>query len=288
MAIVLDVTIALKRFTVKGVSNLEKSKLDRGFTKVPNILLNSVIKGRFTGVELKLIMVIWRYTNGFMRDSAELPISFLANEIGSSSSVVSRQITRLINCGVIKVLYTNPTTKVRALMLNNDIENWGTEIGSDVDRQVNTQLDRTVNRGVDHTVNSGVDRTVNYLLTARSSNKDNINILLYKNIKERVNLSEKLEVAVIRWLEYKTERREYYSKISLKALVATILDKVKVWGDDEVIEVINDCIISGYKNIVWEKLKIRNIRKSSFSSDFQESYDHMALEKLSRGIEDDE
>ena len=127
-------TIALERFTVKGVSNLEKSRMDKGFTKMPNILLNSVLKRQFTSVELKLIMLILRYTSGFMRESAELPISLIAKEIGSSRTVVSRKITGLINMGVIKVSAVNPHTKVRSLMINSDVENWGTEIKEGVDQ----------------------------------------------------------------------------------------------------------------------------------------------------------
>ena len=114
--------------------------MDKGFTKMPNILLNSIIRKHLTGVEMKLILVIWRYSGGFLRDSAELSVAYLAREIGSDPSVVSRQLSRLIESGVVKVSYVNPKTKVRALMINNDIENWGIDQKSSIDQEVNFLL----------------------------------------------------------------------------------------------------------------------------------------------------
>jgi len=259
---------------------LEKSRMDKGFTKVPNILLNNLVKRRFTGVELKLILVIWRYSYGFSRESAELSIGFLAKEIDSSPSVVSRILSRLISNGIIKVSYVNPSTKVRCLMVNNDIGSWG------IDQK--TTIDLEVKDGIDQEVNDVLTGKSTEVLTKRSTYIYN-NINIYLNIKERTEISPKLEEGFVKWLEYKNERGEIYGRIPMLTLVGTIVSKAEKWSEESVLELIDECIASGYKNIVWEKLKHKQLKKAcSYEDRFLSGYDHSVLEKLSRGTDDDE
>ena len=254
---------------------MQESKFDKGFTKLPNILLNNLFSRQFTGVEMKLVLVIWRYSYGFMKESAELSNGFLAREIGSSTSVVSRLITRLTQANVLRVSYINNETKVRALAVNNNIGEWG------IDKK--STHDPEVNRDIDCTVNGGIDQQVKKVLTVRSTYIEN-NKDIYKKIKKRVSLSEELEKIFLKWLDYKNERGDIYGMIPLRAVYETIWEKAQKWGDEAVGDVIMDCIASGYKNIVWEKLK-----KSSYTQpqrlndDFISDYDHSALERMSRG-----
>ena len=249
-----------------------ESRFDKGFTKVPNILLNNLIKRHFTGVEMKLILVIWRYSYGFMKESAELSNSFLAKEIGSDASVVSRLITRLVDRNVVKISYINSETKVRALSVNNNIGDWG------IDKK--STPDQAVNRGDDQQVKGGIDHTVKKVLTVRSSYIEN-NKDIYLKIKKRVFLTDETEQIFIKWLEYKNDRGDIYSKVSMKAVADTLMEKVKLWGVDAVRQVVMDCIASGYKNIVWEKLMMQRPYERA-AREFVEDYDHSKLEMLSR------
>lgn len=299
----MDVTTAQLSFTVRrrGDAKLEESRLCKGFTKVPNHLLNTVMKCQFSGVELKLILAILRYTSGFSRESAELSLNFLAGEIGSCTSVVSRQLKKLIGMNVIQICCINPRTKTRMFKINDDVESWRTPQKPTLYQTVNSGLDQMVNNGSDHLVNPDIYQTVNKestkwsnkVYTKWSTNKDNINIILYKKIKERVSLPEKLDEAFSKWLEYKTERGDVYTEIPLATLIKTVEDRAKASGEDEVIRVIDECIASNYKNIIWEKLKKSEIKndfagiKSDFAGEFLSGYDHQTLEEMSRGKRND-
>ncbi|MBE7015925.1 MAG: hypothetical protein E7417_03795 [Ruminococcaceae bacterium] len=270
---------------------MEESRLFKGFTKVPNHLLNTVMKCQFSGVELKLILAIWRYTNGFSRDSAELSLNFLAGEIGSCARVVSRQMKRLIDMNVVQVRYVNQKG-VRSYAINDNVESWQTQKKPAANNAANH--DQMVWGGTDQTVIPAINQMVRgtptkwsgELSTKWSSNKDNINIILYKKIKERVFLPEKLDQAFEKWLEYKTERGDKYGEIPLTTLVATVKEKAKYSGEDEVIRVIDECIASNYKNIIWEKLR-KQESKRDLAGEFLADYDHQTLERMSRGKRND-
>jgi hypothetical protein len=122
---------------------------------------------------------------------------------------------------------------------------------------------------------------VQKVLTNRSSYIEN-NKDIYLKIKERVFLSEETEEIFIKWLEYKNERGDILGIYPMKALAGLFTEKVRIWGIDAVTQVVMDCIASGYKNVVWEKLKMLRLPSAGFGSGFMDEYDHSALERLSR------
>ena len=290
--------------------------MDKGFTKVPNILLNNVMSGQFTGVQMKLIMAIWRYTNGFSRKCAELSLSFLADEIGSCQKVVSRQIKKLIEMNVVSVSYVNSSTRVRALMINDDTKSWltgsgdGESTGAARQNATGTTAADGIAEGDTQDGNPQVDKpdvdnsardnlsTNGWIApptpkrsssSTRKWNNKYSNINTYINIKDRVNLSPELEKGFIKWLEYKEEYKEFYGKYSMIALAETVAKRAETYCVEHVLELIDDCIAAAYKNIVWERLTNRHVFKysqekktDSFSDSFINDYDLSELEKLSR------
>lgn len=70
------------------------------YTQVPNCLLDAM--GEFTGVEFKVLMVICRQTFGWHRDSANMSITFLANQLGASRQSVISACSALEEKGVIQ------------------------------------------------------------------------------------------------------------------------------------------------------------------------------------------
>lgn len=274
-----DVMIVSEKFTAERGEGMEESKFDKGFTQMPNNLLNALINGKFTGVELRLILLIMRYSNGFMKPSAELSLGFLAREIGSNPCVVSRTLKKLINTKIIKVYYVNPETKVRAIMVNDNIGSWAINPNATHDPE---RREFTGKPGS---------------LLPQNSPRMHNNMNTFSNIKEKIVLSPKIEKGFIKWLEYKDEKGEFYGRIPMATLAATIRAKAEKWGEDLVLELIDDCIAAEYKNIIWDKLKTLVSRKKwdtknssvsgSTRENFLSDYNHSVLEKLSRGIYDD-
>ena len=67
--------------------------------------------------------------------------------------------------------------------------------------------------------------------------------------------SAELQSAVQDWLAYKQERREPYKATGLKALLGEIRNNADSHGDEAVADVIRASMSSGYKGIVFDRLK---------------------------------
>lgn len=80
-----------------------------------------------------------------------------------------------------------------------------------------------------------------------------ISLLVINNsfIKDRGLLRGKIE----EWVKYKLERNEKYKETGFKSLLTQIENNVKKYGEQSVIEIINDSMANNYKGIIFEKLK---------------------------------
>lgn len=94
--------------------------------------------------------------------------------------------------------------------------------------------------------------------TKAKTKANNISIFLflisnnnYKYINSNVNLLNKIK----EWLEYKEQRKELYKEMGLKSLLTEIENNISVYGFENVINLINECMASNYKGIIFEKLK---------------------------------
>lgn len=92
-------------------------------------------------------------------------------------------------------------------------------------------------------------------------------------IHDRVH--EKME----EWLKYKTERKDKYTETGLKALLRRVENTSLTYGDDAVIELIEESIANGWKGIMFDRLKQqkqatsdRN-KRSSGGIDFRQLWD---------------
>lgn len=87
-----------------------------------------------------------------------------------------------------------------------------------------------------------------------NNNKNNNN---KKEIyKESYFDSENLDKAVKEWLEYKKERKDKpYTEIGLKKLLTQIKNNVNEYGEQQVVNLIDECMGNNYKGIIFDKLK---------------------------------
>lgn len=70
-------------------------------------------------------------------------------------------------------------------------------------------------------------------------------------LKDNNILINKLE----EWLNYKEERKEEYTETGLKTLLTQIESNVKKYGAENVIKLIDECMASNYKGLIFTKLK---------------------------------
>ena len=111
---------------------------------------------------------------------------------------------------------------------------------------------------------ASVDATNNAKSNAKEYAKkdaNNISYLIINNlfIKDRGLLRGKIE----EWVSYKKERKDKeYTEIGFKRLLSQIENNVNKYGEETVIELIDDCMASNYKGIVFDKLKNQKTKKS--------------------------
>lgn len=81
--------------------------------------------------------------------------------------------------------------------------------------------------------------------------------------RDNTGFSPRLQEAFEQWLSYKRERRESYKPTGLRSLVAQIRNAAGEYGDSAVIGVIQQSMSSGYKGIVFDRLKVQNRGQST-------------------------
>ena len=70
----------------------------------------------------------------------------------------------------------------------------------------------------------------------------------------KYQLKEKLE----EWLEYKKQRKDKpYTEIGFKKLLTQIENNVNKYGEEQVIELIDECMSNNYQGIIFDKLKLK-------------------------------
>lgn len=73
-------------------------------------------------------------------------------------------------------------------------------------------------------------------------------------ILDEATLAAPLKEALRGWLEYKAERKEKYVPTGFKSLLTQVKKNAEKYGDDAVIDLIDECKANGYQGIIWDKL----------------------------------
>lgn len=88
------------------------------------------------------------------------------------------------------------------------------------------------------------EKNISYFLSILSAND-------YKYIKEDSPLFNKIKD----WLIYKEERKEIYKQTGLQSLLKQIENKIDEYGEEQIINLIDECMASNYKGIIFDRLK---------------------------------
>lgn len=91
----------------------------------------------------------------------------------------------------------------------------------------------------------------------------------YKYIKENNNIYNK----IIEWLQYKQERKELYKEIGLNNLLKQIENNIDNYGEDNVIDLISECMANNYKGIIFNKINNKQENKKEHKSFQQLEYE---------------
>lgn len=99
-------------------------ELTDGYTKIANEIFEEVARRKFNGIQIRIILIVWRQTYGWNRKSAELSITFLATALESDPSGVKKELTRLLDMKVLKVFKEARGKHGRFIGFNKYVNQW--------------------------------------------------------------------------------------------------------------------------------------------------------------------
>lgn len=98
-------------------------QLEDGFTQIANEILEEIVKIPLNGTQLRIVLVVWRYTYGFKRKSHEFSLTFFAQALDVHKNQIQREIKALIDRNILVVLSTR-SNKSRVLAFGKNYDVW--------------------------------------------------------------------------------------------------------------------------------------------------------------------
>ena len=77
---------------------------------------------------------------------------------------------------------------------------------------------------------------------------------LFERLIGEYTMTDALKAKMCEWITYKTERKEPYKETGLKSLLRQVENKAMEYGDPAIIDLIDLCMASSWKGIIFEKL----------------------------------
>lgn len=83
------------------------------------------------------------------------------------------------------------------------------------------------------------------------------NISLFSFLISNFNYLDRglLRGKIEEWLKYKDERKEIYTEVGLKSLLTRIQNNCEKYSEEQIADLIDECMANNWKGIIWEKLK---------------------------------
>lgn len=93
--------------------------------------------------------------------------------------------------------------------------------------------------------------------TKKKSKKEKASLTVeqMQDIVLQSDLSSQVQDKIIEWIEYKQARREPYVEIGFKSLVTQVTKREREVGADAVCDLVDLCMSSQWKGIIWDKLQ---------------------------------
>ena len=86
---------------------------------------------------------------------------------------------------------------------------------------------------------------------------------IFKRLLPEYVLSDELQAKVGEWITYKVERKEPYKEQGMKSLFRQIENNATKYGDFAVCDLIDECMASGWKGIIFDRLKQKPAAKQT-------------------------
>lgn len=144
---------------------------ENGYTSIANELLEQIYRRKFSASQLKILLLVIRFTYGYSRKSASLSNTFIASGTGIHEITVSKEVGTLLRDNVLKLHKKPNFHNSRVIGINKDYEGWRNHLELASALTLSENCDR-----VSETVKTGLANTL--------TNKDNYTKKTIKKEKE--------------------------------------------------------------------------------------------------------
>ena len=155
----------------RQVNDLASPQKENGYTSIANELLEQIYRRRFSASQLKILLLVIRFTYGFNRRTATLSNTFIAAGTGMHEITVSKEVGTLLRDNVLKLHKKPSFHNARVMGINKDYEGWQNHLELAEALRVSEIFDR-----VSETGETGLADTL--------TNKDNLRKTNIKKEKE--------------------------------------------------------------------------------------------------------
>ena len=220
---------------------------EKGFTKIANELFDKIIQTDFNKRELKVILLIIRYTYGFSRKQAPLSVRFISQATGVPFTHITPVIKKLAANNIIKIPTDYSTgNSPRIIALNKDFDLWtvkSTQNGN------STQIGNCYQNGYSKVPKTGtlkVPKTVTKKEIKENIKKAGIQISEIVIPETLKNIPGFMET----WKEWLSYRKELKKELTARSQGLQLKNLMK-WNNSgyDVIQIINNSMMNGWQGL---------------------------------------
>lgn len=96
--------------------------------------------------------------------------------------------------------------------------------------------------------------------------KKETQVQIFHRLSGNYQLSEPMKEEMELWFKYKTERKESYKEQGMKSLLKQVEKRSAQYGDKAVIDLIETCMGSNWKGIIWDILEKNNSTRAGIQN----------------------
>lgn len=97
---------------------------ENGYTPIANEIMDQIVRLPLNGTQLRMLLIIWRYTYGFSRKEHEISETFISKASGIDRRNIRREISELIKKKMLIVVQEASFTRPRVIRFNKNYDNW--------------------------------------------------------------------------------------------------------------------------------------------------------------------
>ena len=97
----------------------------------------------------------------------------------------------------------------------------------------------------------------------KKGGKRETTLSIFERLLPEYAISDVMADKLREWFKYKTERKDGYKEQGMKSLLKQVANKVSVYGDTAVCNLIDECMSNGWKGIIWDKLQSSSAYRNS-------------------------